>query len=66
MCGGDLYQRDDDHTDTIMARLKTYHGQTAPLIKYYKKFGLVIEIDGEQELEAVTEQILTALEKIKR
>lgn len=59
--GGKLYRRDDDNPDTIRARLKTYHGQTAPLINYYKKAGLLIEIEGEGEVSDVTDRTMTAV-----
>ncbi len=63
-CGGELYQRDDDNPATIRTRLKTYHGQTAPLIDYYKKAGLLIEINGEGDVAAVTESTLAAVQNI--
>ena len=56
LCGGELYQRDDDNPATIRARLKTFHAQTAPLIQYYKAAGLLIEIDGRGEVAAVKER----------
>ena len=40
-CGGELYQRDDDKDETIRQRLKTYHDQTSPLIRYYSAQGVV-------------------------
>lgn len=58
-CEGEhLYQRDDDNPATIEARLKTYHGQTAPLIDYYKEAGLLHQIPGEGELSEITEKSL--------
>jgi adenylate kinase len=59
-CGGELYQRDDDNPDTVRARLKTFHGQTAPLVDYYQAAGLLIEIDGEGDVAGVTERTLAA------
>lgn len=55
-CGGALYQRDDDNPNTVRARLKTFHGQTEPLIEYYDKAGLLHEISGEGEVSQVTER----------
>lgn len=60
LCGGELYQRDDDNPQTIMARLKTFHAQTAPLIQYYKAAGLLVEIDGRGEVAAVKERTIAA------
>jgi adenylate kinase len=59
-CGGELYQRDDDNPQTVRARLKTFHGQTAPLIQYYQKERLVAEILGEGDVAKVTERTLAA------
>lgn len=53
-CGGELYQRDDDKPDTVRARLKTFHKQTEPLIAYYQRAGLLVEIDGEGSVEAIS------------
>ena len=43
-CGGELYQRDDDKPEAIKERLKIYHEQTSPLIKYYNEQGKMITI----------------------
>lgn len=61
-CGGELYQRDDDQEATIRRRLSVYAEQTAPLIAYYRKAGLLVELDGMQAIPVVQEQILTALQ----
>lgn len=60
VCGGELYQRDDDNPETVRARLKTFHGQTAPLVDYYQAAGLLIEIDGEGDVAGVSERTLAA------
>ena len=60
-CGGELYQRDDDNPETIGARLKTFHGQTAPLIDYYSKAGLLIEIKGEGDVSDVTKRTMASV-----
>ena len=57
-CGGELYQRDDDNPITVRARLRTFHGQTEPLIAYYKDAGLIHEISGEGEVSAVVARSL--------
>jgi len=63
ICSGDLYQREDDKPDAIMKRLEIYHKETEPLIAYYKKKGILLEIDGEQPIEKVFEDILKAMGK---
>jgi len=60
-CGGELYQRDDDREETIRKRLEVYERQTAPLIDYYRNAGLLIEVDGMQQIEEVRETLLAAL-----
>ncbi len=59
-CGGELYQRDDDQPETVRARLKVYHEQTAPLIDYYRQAGLLVEVDGEGDIETVNAALLGA------
>lgn len=46
ICGGELYQRDDDSLETAKNRLVVYREQTAPLIEYYKSKGLLAVIDS--------------------
>ena len=62
VCGGELYQRDDDKLETIQNRLSVYHAQTAPLIEYYQTRGMLKEIDGDNAPDTVTQAILAALE----
>ena len=50
-CGAELYQRDDDKPDTILKRIEVYEKQTAPLIAFYRKRGLLMELDGNLEVE---------------
>lgn len=64
-CEGEhLYQRDDDKPETIRARLKTYHKQTEPLIDYYKKTGLLVDIDGEGDVSDITQRTLNAAQML--
>ncbi|MGQ9625605.1 MAG: adenylate kinase [Anaerolineae bacterium] len=60
-CGGELYQREDDRPETVRRRLEVYFAQTAPLIEYYAAKGLIVEINGEQEIEAVQAEMRRAL-----
>jgi len=60
-CGGPLYQRDDDKEETVKNRLRVYEAQTAPLIEYYKKKGLLHTVDGDQPINAVTVALGRAL-----
>jgi adenylate kinase len=60
-CGGDLYQRDDDHPETVRHRLDVYHEQTEPLIGYYREAGQLVAIDALGHVEDVTERAIAAL-----
>ena len=70
VCGGEVYQREDDKPATISNRLKVYHEQTAPLIGYYSEQGKLRRIDvaslatvdGDSRPEDVFKAILTSLE----
>ncbi|HPU00566.1 MAG: adenylate kinase [Firmicutes bacterium] len=62
-CGGELYQREDDSLTTVQERLQVYREQTAPLIDYYRKQGVLEVIDGNREMEEVYADILAAIEK---
>ncbi|GGL74726.1 adenylate kinase [Streptomyces fumigatiscleroticus] len=61
VCGGELYQRDDDSEDTVRKRLEVYHTQTEPIIDYYKTQGLVTTIPALGSVDEVTTRALEAL-----
>jgi adenylate kinase len=63
-CGGVLYQREDDRPETVRARLKVYHQQTAPLIDYYRQTGKLVEVDGTGEIETVSAALLEAIRSL--
>ncbi|MEZ5097372.1 MAG: adenylate kinase [Nocardioides sp.] len=56
--------RADDTEDVIRRRQEVYAEQTAPLIDVYRERGLLVEVDGEGEVEEVTGRVFTALEQI--
>ncbi|MCL0041180.1 adenylate kinase [Dehalococcoidia bacterium] len=60
-CRGELYQRPDDAEETVRKRIEVYLSQTAPLIDYYAEKGKLVEIEGDQSVEGVSEEILAAL-----
>jgi adenylate kinase len=57
-CGGDLFQRADDHEETIRARLDVYEEITAPLCDFYRSRGLLREVEGLGARSEVLERIL--------
>jgi adenylate kinase len=61
-CGSkEFVRRKDDNRETVVARLKAYHDQTAPIIPYYRGLGRFVSIDGLAEIDAVESALLKAL-----
>lgn len=60
-CGGELYQRDDDTEETVTKRIEVYIEQTQPLIDYYKEKGILVDIDGRQDIKKVFSSIVDEL-----
>ena len=61
LCGGELYQRPDDAEETVRKRIEVYMAQTMPLIDYYATMGKLTAVDGEQDIDAVGNDLLAAL-----
>jgi len=61
LCGGLLYQREDDREEVIRNRLEQYEKQTLPLIEYYEKEGKLRTINGDQSIEDVFNDVIRAL-----
>ena len=61
--GGELYQRDDDKAEVVRARLETYEKQTAPLIAHYERQGKLVRVNGQQEIDKVTADLLDGIAK---
>lgn len=60
-CGGELFQRDDDREETVAHRLSVYDMQTAPLVDYYRRMGILKEIDGVGEIDEIRDRVIRAL-----
>lgn len=57
-CGGTNFtRRADDKAETVGARLKAYHDQTAPLLPYYKAKGTLEVIDGDRDMDVVSRDL---------
>ncbi|CAM4011340.1 adenylate kinase [Nocardiopsis rhodophaea] len=61
VCGGELFQRDDDQEETIRHRLQVYREQTAPLVSFYEGGGLLVSIQATGAVEDVTARAKEAL-----
>ena len=61
-CGsGELKRRADDNETTVTQRLNAYHQQTSPLADWYENRGIFHRIDGDREIDNITQDILLAL-----
>ena len=60
-CDGKLIQRADDTEETVKARLNVYKTETAPLIEFYKKQGVLVNVDGMLAIDEVFKAILGVL-----
>jgi len=60
-CGGSLFQRDDDKEETIKKRLEVYNAQTAPLIDYYGKKGILKSVAGTGSIDEIFGKVCAAL-----
>jgi len=62
-CGGELYQREDDAEATVTRRLDVYETQTAPLLDYYLRRGLLVRVAGEGAMDDVADRIRRAVKE---
>ena len=62
ICQGDIYQRADDTEETVSKRIQVYLDETKPLADYYSKVGIIADIDGQQSIDKVFNDIVSALE----
>lgn len=62
LCGGEVYQRKDDHADVIGTRLKAYEDFTSPLKAFYQRAGIYVELDGNRPTEDVYRDLAALIE----
>ena len=60
-CGGPLVQREDDRPEAVRVRMAVYHTSTAPLTDYFRKQGLLIEVDAHGSPEEIFQRTLARL-----
>lgn len=63
-CGGEVYRRSDDDPEVVIERLKVYHGQTQPLVNYYKQQGGLVSFNGSQSPNLVYAEIKSYLDSV--
>ena len=63
-CGAELFIRKDDAPETVLNRLHTYHEVTEPLKEFYSKKGLLLTVQGQEEVADTTRLTFEALSRI--
>ncbi len=61
-CGAAVYVRADDAAETVAKRLETYHAQTEPLKEFYAAKGILVTVEGQDEVADTTALVYQALE----
>ena len=64
VCGSKLSQRADDRPETVRARLGVYERETAPLVQYYQRLGILRNVDAAGPAEQVFTAVQSALGKV--
>ena len=62
-CGGALVMRKDDEPETIRKRIQVYQQETEPLIDYYKKKKMIVDIDATPKPKEVFNSVVKAVER---
>ena len=65
VCGSALYVRADDAAETVLSRLETYHSITEPLKDYYAAKGILVCVEGQEEVADTTAAVMNALAKFE-
>jgi adenylate kinase len=65
ICGAPLTQRPDDRIEVIRHRLEVYLTQTTPVVDYYRRKGILIEVDGARPIETVFADVQAALPPVE-
>ncbi len=64
-CGGDLYQRTDDTEAVVRERLRVYKERTLPLAELYCRRGILVDVNGQGDIDDVYDRIIAAIKKFK-
>jgi adenylate kinase len=62
---GEVSGRSDDNEDTIRKRLAVYERSTKPLLDYYRDRGILAEVDGVGDIDAVTGRVASAIDALR-
>ncbi len=66
VCGGEVVQREDDTEEAIERRLNLYEAETAPLLEYYEDKGVLVQVIGTGNPDAVTRRVVSAIDRVRR
>lgn len=61
-CGGELYQREDDKAEVVKKRLEVFREQFTPILDYYRRRGLLVDVDASEQAEKVVPRVFAVLE----
>jgi adenylate kinase len=64
-CGENLFQREDDRPEAVTVRMETYERSTAPLIEFYRDFGLLLPVAAAGSPEEICARTMEALQNHK-
>jgi len=62
VCGGKVIQREDDKPETIKKRIEVYKKETQPLKEFYESSGLLVEVDGNNDIRNIQKNIISLME----
>ncbi|NPA23125.1 MAG: adenylate kinase [Crenarchaeota archaeon] len=62
-CGGELYQREDDKPEVIKKRLEVYRQEMTPVIEYYRKKGILVDLDSTPPPDVIVENLVKILKE---
>lgn len=65
VCGSPLIQRADDTEEQLRVRLNEHEKNTKPVLDYYRKKGLVVDINATRSIDEVWNDVAAALENVK-
>jgi adenylate kinase len=63
VCGGELYQREDDKEEVVRKRYRVYMENTHPVIEYYQKQNKLFTIDGASGVDSVIKEVLNIIRR---
>jgi len=61
VCGGELYQREDDRPEVVRRRLEVYRVKFKPIIEYYRRKNLLVDVDASDQADVVIPRIVDVL-----